>query len=55
MIASERTGIYALSYLDTDDFAAEKDALLWLKDKVENEQQWQKHLAIVILHMKGYP
>ena len=39
MIASERTGIYALSYLDTDDFAAEKDALLWLKDKVENDNE----------------
>ena len=39
MIASERTGIYALSYLDTDDFAAEKDALLWLKNKVENDNE----------------
>lgn len=39
MIASDRTGIYALSYLDTDDFAAEKDALLWLKDKVENDNE----------------
>ena len=39
MIASERTGIYALNYLDTDDFAAEKDALLWLKDNVENDDE----------------
>lgn len=39
MTASERTGIYALNYLDTDDFAAEKDALLWLKDKVENDNE----------------
>lgn len=39
MIASERAGIYALNYLDTNDFAAEKDALLWLKDKVENDNE----------------
>lgn len=39
MTASERTGLYALNYLNTDDFAAEKDALLWLKDKVENDNE----------------
>lgn len=34
-----RTGTYALNYLDTDEFAAEKDAILWLKEKVANDDE----------------
>ena len=35
---NERKGIYALDYLDEDDFKNEKSALLWLKDKTESGQ-----------------
>lgn len=34
----ERTGLNALNYLDNEEFADEKDALLWLKDKAEKEE-----------------
>ena len=33
---TDRKGIYALDYLDEDDFKNEKSALLWLKDKAES-------------------
>lgn len=33
---SERTGLYALNYLDDDEFKDEKTMLLWMKDKAEN-------------------
>ena len=34
----ERNGLNALNYLDNKEFADEKDALLWLKDKAEKEE-----------------
>lgn len=36
---AERKGTYALNYLDTDEFANEKNAILWLKEKVADKNE----------------
>lgn len=36
---TNRIGTYALNYLDIDEFSGEKDAILWLKEKVEKENE----------------